>query len=62
MSKRVLHGVQAAGENSSGFTNERSPQGEVLAGICWTKSQSPRYSLGLWEGGWGGGGGVVTND
>ena len=25
-----------------------------LAGICWTKSRSPRYSLGL--------GGVVTND
>ena len=29
----------------------------LLAGICWPKSQSPRYSPGL-----GGGGAVVTND
>ena len=30
----------------------------LLAEICWTKSQSPRYSPGLG----GGGGAVVTND
>ena len=30
----------------------------LLAGICWTKSQSPRYSMGVV----GGGGDVVTNN
>ena len=37
----------AAGENSSGFTNEQSPQCGLLAGICWTKNQSPSYSPGV---------------
>ena len=37
----------AAGENSSGFTNEQSLLCGVFSGICWTKSQ---------RGGGGGGG------
>ena len=45
--------LQAAGETSSGFTNEQSLVG-LLPGICWTKSQSPCYSPGP--------GAVVTND
>ena len=38
---------------SSGFTNESPRRVGLLAGICWTKSRSPRYSPGL-----GGGGGA----
>ena len=42
---------QAVGENSSGFTKllpTSSPRRVgLLAGICLTKSQSPRYAPGL---------------
>ena len=52
------------GKTSSGFTNEQSPQCfktsvvlpissprsvGLLAEICWTKRQSPRYSPGVGE-------------
>ena len=42
------------GENSCDFTSQLSLHSVlVIAGVCWTKSQSPRYFRG-----WG----VVTND
>ena len=44
---------QTAGGNCHGFTNWHVTMW-LVAGICRTKSQSPRFSLGLrW--GWGGG-------
>ena len=39
---------QTAGEKGRVFTNWLSPRSVgLLVGICWTKSQSTRHSLGL---------------
>ena len=55
---REMKTKQAAGENSSGFTNEQSPKGGAFSGDLLEKSQSPRFSPRV--GGWGRG--LVTND
>ena len=44
---REMNRYQAAGENSSGFTNEQSPQGGLLAGFAGRKVEVPAIFCGV---------------